>query len=550
MYIYSYENLSKMSQTEKGKKYIEKFKTYYQDNIKDKPINNLSFSNYKLFFSAGDRKTFETQFFGKRARLTVLQVLAISDDKYIEELEEIIASICDEFTWIVPAHAYLKLELFSTETARMLAETLYVFGDKLSRIIQDRVRESVFNKVIQVYENNSFWWDSTDCNWAAVCGCGVGLAYLYLFPERFESVKDRLFNTFKSFLSGFDEEGYCYEGVNYWQYGFTAFCAFFEIYEKLCNIRPDFIDSEKVKNVICYVENAKMSEDIYLPYADGGYPTWNMDANSAYTIKLLYVNDFAFNKVSEFLPSHAGLGLRGLVGTVTFDKPEKNLFKESSIYYKKAEVFIRKRKKYSFTTHGGNNGIIHNHNDVGAFQIVKNNERIICDFGAGLYTKEYFGIDEQRYKIFACNSLSHSVPIVDGELQMYGSQYKGEILNQSENSIVIDIAKAYANNPKNIIVEYQTEEDCIFVKYKCKGIKEKITFHFVSDIEPTVKESCVCIKDVRLLCNLPIKPEISHRKERPHNPARKETDNIRDVYLIDYEVFTNNEIIAEFTFQL
>lgn len=550
MYIYSYENLNKIAKTNNGEKYIEEFKSYYEKIYKDKPISALSISEYKLFFSNGDRRTYEKSLFSRRERLTILQVLALSDDKYLNDLEEIISAICDEFSWIVPAHDYLKLELFSAETARMLSETVYIFGDKLSSIVQNRVKESVYRKIIQVYENNDFWWDKTNCNWAAVCGCGVGLAYLYLFPERFESVKGRLFNTFKSFLSGFDEEGYCYEGVNYWQYGFTAFCAFFEVYEKLCNIRPDFIDSEKVKNVIRYVENAKMSEDIYLPYADGGYPTWNMDANSAYTIKLLYVNDFAFNKVSEFLPSHAGLGLRGLVGTVTFDKPEKNLFKESSIYYKKAEVFIRKCKKYSFTTHGGNNGIIHNHNDVGAFQIVKNNERIICDFGAGLYTKEYFGIDEQRYKIFACNSLSHSVPIVDGELQMYGSQYKGEILNQSENSIVIDIAKAYANNPKNIIVEYQTEEDCIFVKYNCKGIKEKITFHFVSDIEPTVKESYVCIKDVRLLCNLPIKPEISHRKERPHNPARKETDNIRDVYLIDYEVFTNNEIIAEFTFQL
>ena len=551
MYTYSYKNLQEIAKTEKGKKYIDEFKKYYEEKFQDNPITVLPFSMYKLFFTDGDRKTFERAFFSRRERLTILQVLSIADDKYISELEDIISAIIDEYSWIVPAHAYLKLDLFSTETARMLAETLFVFQDKISEILRERVKESVFRKVIEVYENNAFWWDKTDCNWAAVCGCGVGLAYLYLFPERFENVKGRLFNTFKSFLSGFDEQGFCYEGVNYWQYGFSNFCVFFDAYEKLGNARPDFIDSEKVKNVIHYVQNARMSEDVYLPFADGGYPTWQMNANSAYAIKLLYSNEFKFNKMSKFLPSHVGLSLRGLYGVTVFDEQENLSQKEESIYYKKTQVFIRKRKNYSFAVQCGNNGIIHNHNDVGAFQIVKNNKRVICDFGAGLYNKEYFGTDEQRYKIFACNSLSHSVPIVDGELQMYGEKYHGDVISQNENEIVMDISKAYKNAPESLTVCYRTETDCVSVKYFVKGVKESIDFHFVSDVEPIVEENGIRLGDAFLSCDLEIKPEISHRKELPHNPSRsKEGEFPRDAYLIDFKVFGKSEVNAQFVFNL
>lgn len=551
MYVYSYENLNKITKTKNGEKYIEEFKSYYEKTYKDKPISALSISEYKLFFSNGDRRTYEKSFFSRRERLTILQVLALSDDMYLNDLEEIISAICDEFSWVVPAHDYLKLDLFSTETARMLSETVYIFGDKLSIIVQNRVRESVYRKIIQVYENNAFWWDKTDCNWAAVCACGVGLSYLYLFPERFENVKERLFSTFKSFLSGFDEEGFCYEGVNYWQYGFSNYCVFFDVYQKLKGIRPDFIDTKKVKNVLRYIQNAKMSEDIYLPFADGGYATWEMDANSAFNIKLLYPDDFKFSKMSDFLPSHAGFGIRGLYGGVYFDKIFLTDKKEESIYYKNSQVFIRKRDRYSFCVISGNNGIIHNHDDVGAFQIVKDNERVICDFGAGLYTKEYFGTDEQRYQIFACNSLSHSVPIVDGNLQMWGSEYHGEVLKQSKNFIAIDIAKAYKNGPEKLIVEYTTEKDFIKVKYHCKGLKKKICFHFVSDLEPLVKENGVLIKNTMLLTSLKVQPKISHRQEKPHIPSRIErSKDIRDVYLIDYEVYSSDEITAEFTFSL
>ena len=283
-----------------------------------------------------------------------------------------------------------------------------------------------------------------------------------------------------------------------------------------------------------------MSKDIYLPFEDGGSATFNICAECACIIKLLYPNDFEIEEMQTALPpEHSGFFSQTLRGVALFNETIPIFCEEESVYYKKAQVFIRKREQYTFTVQCGNNGVSHNHNDVGAFQIVKNNQRVICDYGAGIYTKEYFGTNEQRYKIFACNSLSHSVPIVDGKLQMYGMEYHGEVLLQDENSIVMDISKAYDNGPESLIIEYHTEKDFVLVKYYCKGVKEKIVFHFVSDLEPIAEQKGIRLGSAYISSNIGVQAKITHREEASKKHSR-------NVYLIDYEVLEKEEITAEF----
>ena len=62
----------------------------------------------------------------------------------------------------------------------------------ISKDIRQRVYTSIKTKIIGNYERRNFWWETSKYNWSAVCSCGIGLAYLYLFPERFNLVKHRL----------------------------------------------------------------------------------------------------------------------------------------------------------------------------------------------------------------------------------------------------------------------------------------------------------------------------------------------------------------------
>ena len=548
MKVYTYEILKKISKTKRARAFIEKVEEYYQTIYQDKPIQALSFRDYKRFWIDGNRYSYETAYFERRKRLFLLQVLAIHKNKYLEPLEEVLATICDEYTWVVPAHSFSDIDLFSAETGSYLAETLYIFKDKLSQKLKERILSSLERKIISVFESQPvFHWESYKNNWLSVCGCGIGLSYLYAFPERFESVKERLFSLFKTFIEfGLDKEGYCSEGVNYWLYGVGSFCNFFDAYERMTGNRPDFIDCQTFKNTLQYLENARMQGDVYLPFADGGYAKIIVNALSVISIKSLYQKEFSFPKAEEILTGNKAVGLSYLYNLHAC-KPQKKTNKDSSFYYQNSQVFIRKRNEYALAVKCGNNGEYHNHNDIGAFQIVRNNKRYICDVGAGLYTKEYFG--GGRYEIFNCNSYSHSIPRVDQKTQSYGKEYAGKVVAVDKNSIAMDIANAYENGPNELFVTYKTEEKKVSVSYTCVGAKEEIVFRFVSDLRPKIQNGKVWIEDMKISCNKEIAPTLSLQKYYPHVPDRANNEMKKaTAFIIEYPFKLNDENTVTFDF--
>lgn len=150
MYKYEYCELKKQSETEKGKEIISLFEKTYNEEYKDVPIKPIKYADFKLFAETGDRATYEKQYLDRRKRLALLQVLAIKSDEYIRPLEEILAVICEEFTWAYPAHCYnvygdrqfdyTIIDLYASETGMYLAETAYVLRNKLSEDILKRIK--------------------------------------------------------------------------------------------------------------------------------------------------------------------------------------------------------------------------------------------------------------------------------------------------------------------------------------------------------------------------------------------------------------------------
>lgn len=544
---YTYETLKKITKTKLGKEYVSLVEKYYQENYADKPILALPFSAYKRYETHGDRSTFERAYFERRKRLFLLQILAVAKNSYLTPLEDVLSAICDEYTWVIPAHSYGAIDLFASETASYLAETVYIYQDKLSKLIRERIRTCVERNIIVKYESQTLGWERAINNWLAVCARGVGLSYLYLFPERFDEVKERLFNTFKRFIElGLDDEGYCSEGITYWVYGFGNFCEFFDAYVRKFGERPEFIDCEKLKNALSYLKNTRMQGDVFLPYADGGYRHITLNAHQMNAIKALYPKDFAFPESDFNLEGSKAVGLSTLYN-LALTKPEADAEKEGSYYYEQAQVFIRKREKYAFTAKSGNNNEMHNHNDVGAFQIVKDGKRYICDVGAGLYTKEYYG--KGRYGIFNCNSLSHSIPVIDGNMQPHGAEYCGNVLSVGEDLFSVDIAKAYGEGvAKKVAVTYQTKENGVDVRYECSGIEKEIVFHFVSDLKPKYKNSAVWISDMKISCDKEITPTLSVVKYFPHSIVRKKGAK-KNAYVIDYAVQTSGDADMQFSFE-
>ena len=580
MFDYSYENLKRIAQTEKGKQIVEQAKEIYEKEYANKPILALNYSYQKLFIIDGNRNKFEAMYFERRKRLRLLQVLALADDAYIENLEEILAAITDEFTWVLPAHAYgpnqqgydyrYRLDLFSTETSFYLSETVYVFGDKLSMDIRNRVKLAVEDKIVRIYEYepgklfHSF--EHYADNWAAVCTCGIGLSYLYLFPERFNLLEERILKNLELYLSSIDEEGYCDEGIGYWQYGFGFFCLFFDVYVQLTGKSPAFLKTQKMKNLVQYMQRAQMNGGVYLPFADGGTKRFLSDCQIFCAIKNLFGDLFGVDLSSNIKidESSKALALRLLNGVDKFTSGMSVVKKEQlteTFYYSNAQVFIHKNDNYAFAAKSGYNREKHNHNDVGSFQIVKGEKRLICDIGAGDYTRQYFD-ENERYKFFVCSSLGHSVPIVGGKAQRFGKEYYGKVLQHTNNLFQIDIASAYEDGVDSLVVTYEVQEEGVRVHYAVKGLTDTITFRFVSDFAPIVEQGgkIVRIEDLlEIISKQKLLPSIEHKTYNLHTRASKVIEIIKgnkvvisneaDAWVIDYTM-NGADVEAEFYFKM
>ena len=553
MFSYSYDNLKRIVETQQGKAFVATIKEQYDEKYADRPIYALEYSQFKRFYIDGDRTSFQNQYFERRRRLTLLQVLALSNDDYLVDLENILSAICEEFTWVLPAHAfeddvvakYEQIDLFSAETAFYLAETVYVYGDKLSKDIRNRIRVSIKLKLIDIFENGTFNFEETHSNWAAVCGCGVGLAYLYLFPERFSSIQERIFACMEHYLLGISEDGYCEEGMNYWQYGFGFFGIFFDVYTQLTGERPEIITREKVYNLLKYPKNANMEGKVYLPFSDGGSSRFSLFPEKVYAFKNLFGDAFDLLPMKIDLNQCRALMVRALYGIDKFGEYQETGRQEGTIYYKERQVFIHKEKNYSFAVKCGTNYEMHNHNDIGAFQIVRNEKRLIVDLGAGEYTKGYFRDMEERFgdKVFVCGSMSHSVPIIAGKYQRPWKPHRGEVLLQSEREIEMDIAGAYEENARGMLVKFVTEEDGIFVRYRNLN-NQPVCYRFVAEYEPKITDEGVMIEDMLLLSKSGLKATISKKE------YKNSSKQVVKAYLIDYNVdATDEEIEFSFSFK-
>jgi hypothetical protein len=563
MYEYNYENLKRITKTENGKKLICEVEKAYSHLYGDKPIPVTNYSYQKQIYTTGNRELWQEIFFERRKRLCYLQLSAIADDKYLDELENVLAVICEEYTWVLPAHNvrpdksfdYTVIDLFSAETGFYLSETLYVFGDKLSKDIRYRIKTELKNRIIDNYENREQLWYNLRNNWAAVCSCGVGITYMYAFPERFDSVKERLFNTMECYLSCTREDGVTPEGVGYWVYGFGFFTCFFDLYNQFYGEYPEILTRKKIDNTLKYIENAWMGGDCYLPFSDGGYRKTYVHAPVLYTAKRLFGDRFTLPEQvidQNFVMQPESVGktrwIRVLYGIDKFGLGEKRTMPVSTIYYNESQIFIRRNGNYVFAAKCGHNLEMHNHNDVGSFQIVVGDKSTIVDAGPAEYTWQYFNDGAVRYgeKVFGAGSMGHSVPIVDGVYQTEGLKYSGEVLEQTDFNFKLDIAKAYGNID-SLIVDYQMQENGVKVSYDCKGIKDNIVFRFLSFNKPTVNQDGSVDVGVKVKSVSNIKPEIKTIVFSGHVSVAKSIGE-GEIYAIEYKVSAKKNVKEDFEF--
>lgn len=460
----------------------------------------LSYTLFRQFAETGERKAYEDVYFERRARLSALAVIAAAatDDKekqlYITTLENAIWDICGEYTWCLTAHLPLEgdpiqeVDLFSAETAQTLAEIYVMYEGELDKRVAKRIRTEVRRRVLTPVfsEKRPFSWRHADHNWSAVCAGGSGMAALLLMEDPLElsDAVQQVLHSLQSFLSGYGMDGGCAEGLGYWVYGFGYFTYFSEMMREYTLHKIDLLAAPHTKSIAGFPSAIHFSDGVYVNFSDSSerevLPPGLLSrlaerTGCIYEIPFSIpglmddpvhrwahlIRNFLWSDVKQGTGEQPSSGL--FIDSVSADERsvfETSVFSDLNWWVSKGIIpvagmselgMLSQRDQQShvtagFALKGGHNEEPHNHNDLGQFIIHAGGENLLCDLGAGMYTRAYF--QEGRESIVNISSGGHNVPIIDGQKQLSGSQYSAKVLesctDRKEMKVLLDLTNAYS----------------------------------------------------------------------------------------------------------
>lgn len=518
---------------------------------------------FGLFESTGNRLKYEEVYFARRKMLAVLGMRAImgledpeKNQDYLRRLEGVIADICGEECWALPAHVdrlhdpkwRVTVDLFASETAQTLSDLLECLGDALSCSIREEIRDNIERRIFTPFFSSEVpygSWEGAEHNWNAVCAGSIGSACLHLMkdqPERLEKCLKRLVGSLIYYIKGFTEDGACMEGLGYYYYGMTYFVNFAqELYDAtkgqrdlFCGKWEDLAGGKEDRRyriayfpVKCFFPDGKS-----LSFSDGETDGW-FRAGVNCALAMHYGEPSMEESVAAgFFPDMsraAGLHsdscyrfaalkmdltmTRRLIALLcSSDRGEELSDVKSEVHIlPSAQWYIAHSEAgMSFACKGGHNAEPHNHNDLGHFIYEGKGEMFLTDLGAGEYTKDYFS--ENRYQILCNNSLGHSVLLINGKEQESGENYRcGRFSADAGGCVRMELRDAY---PEGLLGGFRREfrfdrisgklsvADHITFSHPQDG--QKVTENLITQIPPVVTDSGVLLKTEKGTCILSI----------------------------------------------
>lgn len=423
-------------------------------DLEDMP--QTTYSAYRLFREQGERSRYEAAYFLKRARLSAAALrLFLGQSELRAAVQDYLWSICEESTWVLPAHEQHIIDLFAAETGYLLAESLLLLGEMLAPEVRQRVRAEVERRIFEPYLRFFHlhnWYEGTS-NWNGVCNSAVAATFLLLEPEvaRTQRALAIALHGLRAFITtAFADDGSSSEGVAYWHYGLFNFVALAEMLYARSGGRIHLLAGEKLRLIAAFPAQVQLSAACFASFADcdervGFHPgiLTRLARRSGELTLLNLLTEQGEPDNNWRLP----MMLRDLLwwdGSV----PASSQLAHALL---PAGALARLVGNTSTGTplvlclKGGHNAEEHNHNDIGSFILHSGGENLLTDPGRGLYSRAYFG--PERYENIFANSYGHSVPRIDGHLQGTGRAFKGVLHaitgGDDGQSIALDFAAAY-----------------------------------------------------------------------------------------------------------
>lgn len=395
--------------------------------------------------------------------------------RFTKMVEVGLRDIINQQSWVSPRIDYgfrnyngieYSVELTSSLYAHTISQTLYLMGDKLNpELRKDAIAalyKRVFNPLLdkiktQNQERENSFLTMTN-NWNHVCLAGVvGAALAVIDDKRERAVFTHIGEYYsQNGLVGFGDDGYCTEGVGYYNYGFGHYILLRENIWQATGGKLDLFANQKVQKIAGYASNLEIINGIYPSISDshqGSKPDASIMAYLSRNLGLglKEYDELTFegktednrNNVMMVFPNSASIAKPRSV-KIAEDQLIRSLFDQTGVLIVRPIPGSTCRLGVVFK--GGNNAESHNHNDVGSFTIVLGDEIMAGDPGAIPYTANIFS-EKYRYTYKTISSFGHPVPMVAGTEQKPGAEARAKTIStnfmREKDEMVLDIVSAY-----------------------------------------------------------------------------------------------------------
>jgi hypothetical protein len=435
------------------------------------------------FARNGNRSRFEAARDRRRNKLQTLVIAECAEAKgrFVDEIANGVWLTSEETFWGVPAHLGAQkagvglpdvtepvVELFSAETASLLAWTLYLLEPQLagvSKLLPERIRLETERRILTpCLERDDFSWMGFDGrpvnNWNPWISSNWLTAALLVERdgERRRHSVYKIVRCLDNFLNGYYDDGGCDEGPSYWGRAGASLFDCLELLHQASGGALDVFREPLIRQIGLYICRAHISNEWYTNFADAParvYPdgdlVYRYGERTGDESMMGHGAFAAFFRGEGAIPADSiGRQLPALFHLAALRKAPRRQARFRDVWLPGIQVMAARRKEGAagglyLAAQGGHNAESHNHNDVGNFVIYADGKPVVIDVGPETYTAKTFS--SKRYEIWTMQSAYHNCPTIDGVMQAAGRQYAAsEVSYRADEGAAefrLNLARAY-----------------------------------------------------------------------------------------------------------
>lgn len=492
-------------------------------------------SDYLEYERSGSRTAMENPFGSNNKAMSYLVFAELAEGKgrFINQIVNGVWYSCDMSSWVLSAHLPVQksgrtlpdfneqiIDLTSAELGSFYSWIYYFFHDefdKINPIISARLKLTIQQRILQPYiERSDYWWQALSKpgvlvnNWNPWCNFNVLTCYL-LMEDDSDKLSTAVYKTMQSvdeFINYVKEDGACEEGPSYWGHAAGKLYDYLQMLSNATNGKISLFDEPMIKDMGEYISRSYVGNDWVVNFADASAKaSGNAGIIFRYgkAVKSDEMKQFAAYLVKKTKGKNEFSDTRDFFRTieniVTYDELNNTIPSLTShpyTWYPKTEFcYMQNRQGFFIAAKAGFNNESHNHNDVGTFSLYADTIPFFIDAGVGTYTRQTFS--SERYTIWTMQSNYHNLPVINGESQQFGAEYKARDVKFDPNKKLfsMDIAGAYADTSaaQSWIRSYTLKEDALIVDdvFMLKNMRVNNVINFLTWAEPDISKNGVVL---------------------------------------------------------